>query len=110
MILIPLLKFEEFFLDISKVFDKVWHDGILFKLRATGIEGNLIKLIESFLSDRYQRVILNGQCSSWEKIKAGVPQGSILGPLLFLIYINDISNNLQSDIKLFLQTTHLSFL
>ena len=103
----PSLEVRGVFLDISKAFDRVWHDGILFKLRATGIEGNLIKLIESFLSDRYQRVILNGQCSSWEKIKAGVPQGSILGPLLFLIYINDISNNLQSDIKLFADDTSI---
>ena len=54
--------------------------------------------ISKFFSDRYQRVVLNGQYSSWEKVNAGVPQGSILGPLMFLLYINDISSNLECDV------------
>ena len=95
------------FLDISKAFDRVWHKGLLFKLKANGIEGRLFNLIESFLSNRLQRVVLNGQNSSWEKISAGVPQGSILGPLLFLIYINDISENLESNVKLFADDTSI---
>ena len=66
-----------------------------------GIDGNFLKLVESFLSNRYQRVVLNGQASSWADVKAGVPQGSILGLLFFLIYINDLSENLKSTVKLF---------
>ena len=81
----PSLEVRGVFLDISKAFDRVWHKGLLFKLKSNGIEGNLYNLIESFLCDHFQRVILNGQNSKWEKISAGVPQGSILGPLLFLI-------------------------
>ena len=95
------------FLDISKAFDKVWHDGLIFKLKCNGVGGNMLSLLSSFLHDRFQRVVLNGQSSNWVKITAGVPQGSILGPLLFLIYINDISNNLESDVKLFADDTSL---
>ena len=61
------------FLDISKAFGKVWHDGLRSKLKRNGVTGDLLMLIESFLSDRYQRVVLNGQTSNWNKIKAGVP-------------------------------------
>ena len=71
------------FLDISKASDKVCHDGIIYKLKRNGITGDLLRLIESFLSDRYQRVVLNGQTSNWNKIKAGVPQGSIIRSIIF---------------------------
>ena len=95
------------FLDISKAFDRVWHDGLLFKLEKNGVSGNLFQLIKSFLSGRFQRVLLNGQTSDWETIQAGVPQGSILGPLFFLIYINDLTDNLNCNVKLFADDTTL---
>ena len=72
-----------------------------------GISGNLLNIMNSFLSERYQRVLLNGQSSESASIKAGVPQGSILGPLLFLIYINDLSDGIISDVKLFTDDTSL---
>ena len=72
-----------------------------------GISGKFYDLLENYLSGRLQRVILNGQTSSWRPILAGVPQGSILGPLLFLIYINDLPNELKSNAKLFADDTSL---
>ena len=95
------------FLDISKAFDKVWHEGLLFKLKQNGIEGNLLKLLESYLSNRNQRVVINGFESAWGVIGAGVPQGSVLGPLLFLIYINDLENGIKSNVKFFADDTSL---
>ena len=77
----PSLETRGVFLDISKAFDRVWHDGLLFKLKQNSVSGNLLGLIKSFLSDRVQRVTLNGKTSDWECIRAGVPQGSILEPL-----------------------------
>ena len=71
------------FLDISEAFDKVWHDRILFKLTQNGISGNLLKFLHDFLSERRQRAVLNVEASTWTDITAGVPQGFILGPLLF---------------------------
>ena len=72
-----------------------------------GIDGNFLKLVEIFLSNRYQRVVLNGQASSWADVKAGVPQRSIIAPLFFLIYINDLSENLKSTVKLFADDTSI---
>ena len=89
------------FLDISKVFDKLWHNGLTFKLKQNGISGSLLNLLSNFLRNRKQRVVLNGQTSSWTDVNAGVPQGSILGPLIFLIYINHLSDGLSSNAKLF---------
>ena len=89
------------FLDLSKAFDKVWHEGLIFKFKRCGIDGVFLKLLENYLSNRKQRVVLNGQESEWVDIHSGVPQGSVLGPLLFLIYINDLSDNISSNVKLF---------
>ena len=69
---------------------KVWHDGLVFKLCQNGICGEIINISEDFLGDRKQRVVSNGQFPSWADVGAGVPQGSILGLLLFLICINDL--------------------
>ena len=69
--------------------------------------GIIFKLVESFLSNRYQCEVLNAQASSWADVKTGVPQGSILGPLFFLIYINDLSENLKSTVKLFVDDTSI---
>ena len=101
------LEVRSVFLDISKAFDKVWHDGVIFKLEQNGISGDLLNILIDFLSNRKQRVVLNGQFSAWASVNAGVPQGSILGPLLFLIYINDVSDNLSSNVKLFADNTSL---
>ena len=99
--------FHDIFRDISKAFDKVWHEGFLCELETLGILGNLLKLSQCFLSDRQQRVVLNGQHFKWVPVLAGIPQGSILVPLLFLIYINDLPENLESSTKLFADDTSL---
>ena len=67
------------FLDISKAFDKVWHEGLVFKLKQNGISGNLLNIVEDFLRNRKQRVVLNWQTSNWENIHTGVCQSSTLG-------------------------------
>ena len=95
------------FLDISKAFDKVWHEGLLFKLKQNGISGGLLKLFQNYLNDRKQRVVLNGSMSEYSYVESGVPQGSVLGPLLFLVYINDLERNVKSNIKFFADDTML---
>ena len=95
------------FLDISKAFDKVWHEGIIFKLKCNGISGNILNLFENYLLNRFHRVVLNGNESNWTSLKAGVPQGSVLGPLLFLIYINDLADSISSDMRLFADDSSL---
>jgi len=78
------------FLDISKAFDRTWHDGLLHKLAQIGVTGNAWRWCRAFLSDRKIRVVHDGQASDWFYINAGVPQGSVLSPFLFLVYINDV--------------------
>ena len=95
------------FLDISKAFDKVWHEGLILKLSRNGISGNMLNLLKDFLKYRKQRVLLNGQNTAWKGITSGVPQGSILEPLLFLIYISDLSDDLPLNCKLFADDTSL---
>ena len=91
--------------DISKAIDRVWHKGLLFKLKRIGIDGALLRWFESYLSHRTQRVVLHGCSSDWRNIGAGVPQGSVLGPIMFLIYINDMKDDLQSSLIVYSQTT-----
>ena len=84
---------------MSDDFDKVWNQGLIFKLKSIGVSDSLLSLIESFLSNRFQRVMLNGQTTEWLPVKASVTQGSILGPLFSLIYINDLSDDLVSTVN-----------
>ena len=95
------------FLDILKAFDKVWHDDLIFKLKSYGVEGELLLLLKNFLHNREQRVVLNGQTFEWKRIYSRVPQGSVLGPLLFLIYINDLPDGITSMCKIFADDTSL---
>ena len=104
------LEVRAVFLDISKAFDKIWHKGLISKLKQNGKSNKILNIITDFISFRKQRVVLNGQAPPWVSIEASVPQGSILGPLLFLIYINGLSGDLSTTAKLFADDTSLFFL
>ena len=97
------------FLDISKAFDRVWHDGLIFKLKQNGVSGNLFQLIKSFPSGRFSRVLFNGQTSEWVIIQAALSQDLILGAIFFLIYIlmTQQANKLNSNVKPFAVDTSL---
>ena len=86
---------------------RFWTYGLIYKLKQNGIKDKLLCILIDFLKNRQQRVVLNSQFSSSTKVNAGVPQGSILRPLLFLIYINDLPNGLQSNSKRFADDTSL---
>ena len=94
-------------LDISKAFDRVWHEGLIFKLKQNGISGSLLAWFQSYLTNRRQKVVIAGSSSSYKPVQAGVPQGSILGPLLFLIYSNDMTSGLRSDVHQFADDINL---
>ena len=96
------------FCDVSKAFDRVRIKGLLFKLKLNGINGNLLKWIESYLTNRRQKVAIGSSVSSAKSTNAGVPQGSVLGPLFFLVYINDIVDQLLSVCRIFADDTSLS--
>ena len=95
------------FCDISKAFDRVWHEGIIFKLRQYGISDQIINWVENYLLNRKQKVVLDGYTSALGSTSSGVPQGSVLGPFLFLLYINDISCDLTNNVRLFADDTSL---
>ena len=95
------------FLDMTKAFDKVWNEGLIYKLRQVGISAEALALINSFLNTRFQRVILNGQSSNGLPVKAGVPQGYILSLQFFLVYINDLSEKITSTGKFLADDTFL---
>ena len=97
------------FCDISKAFDRVWHKGLIKKIEGYGITGNLLRWLENYISNRYQRVSIRNCLSEKGNLKGGVPQGSVLGPLLFLLYINDIADNTQSFSRLFADDTSLLY-
>ena len=85
----------------------MWHDGLIFKVRQNGVSGQLLKLFQDYLKNRNQRVVLNGFPANYSTIESGVPQGSGLGPLLFLIYINDLEKNIKSNVIFFADDTML---
>ena len=88
----PPADMREIFLGISKGFVKVWHEGLMLKLKSNGIDGDLLKFLINYLKDRKQsRIILNGQAFFWKNILAGFTEGSVLSPILFLININDFA-------------------
>ena len=96
------------FCDVSKAFDRVWHKGLLEKLKAHGICGPLLAFLNNYLSNRTQLVFINESSSCLLATNAGVPQGSVLGPLMFLIYVNDIADSLMSITRIFADDTSLS--
>ena len=97
------------FCDVSKAFDRVWHKGLIFKLKQLGIDDNLLEWISDDLNNRQQRVVIKSCKSDYKKTNAGVPQGSVLGPLLFLIYVNDIAESLLSLTRLFADDSSLFY-
>ena len=94
-------------LDISKAFDRVWHAGLLHKLKSYGISGQIFGLISSFLSNRQLQVVLDGKSSQEYPVNAGFPQGSILCPALFLLYINDLPHDFVCDVAIYADDTYL---
>jgi len=92
---------------VNKSFDKVPHHRLVLKLEAHEINGNVLRWIANWLSGRKQRVVLGGQVSDWREVLSGVPQGSVFGPILFVLYINDIDDSLSSKILKFTDDTKL---
>ena len=85
------------YLDMAKAFDRVPHEKLLYKLEMLGLRNPLLAWIKDYLTNRRHRVIIEGTASDWKRATSGVPQGSIIGPSLFLVYVNDIAENLSAD-------------
>ena len=92
---------------MPRTFGRLWHAGLIYKLEPMGLSADLRKLIKDFLNNRFLRVLLNGNTSDWLPVELSVLQWSILRPLLFLIYINDLPDNLVSSVKFFADDTSL---
>ena len=101
------LPVDTLYLDLQKAFDSVPHQRLILKLERLGITGNLSRWIKNFLSERKQRVVLNGISSDWTDVISGVPQGSVLGPILFILYVNDLPDKVKSYCKIFADDTKL---
>ena len=101
------LPVDTLYLDLQKAFDSVPHQRLILKLERLGITGNLLRWIKNFLSERKQRVVLNGISSDWTDVISGVPQGSVLGPILFILYVNDLPDKVKSYCKTFADDTKL---
>ena len=93
------IPFDCIYLDFAKAFDRVSHQRLLTKLYNIGIRGNLMNWIKDFLKGREQRVVVNNEYSDWASVVSGIPQGSVLGPSIFTIFINDIPNDITSNVK-----------
>ena len=95
------------FLEFAKAFDKVHHPSLILKLQQYGVTGDILNWIRAFLTDRRQRVVLGDTVSDWVQVASGVPQGSVLGPTLFAIFINDLPDGLLTTCKMFADDTKL---
>ena len=99
--------YDMVYLDFQKAFDKVPHKRLILKLNAVGIQGNACTWIREWLTCRKQKVLIRGETSKWSEVTSGVPQGSVLGPLLFLIYINDLDSGILSRLVKFADDTKI---
>ena len=95
------------YLDFQKAFDKVPHQRLILKLKSHGMGNSIINWIEQGLTDRRQKVVVDGEVSSWKSVLSGVPQGSVLGPILFLVYINYLEERVTGIILKFVDDTKL---
>jgi ribonuclease P/MRP protein subunit RPP40 len=98
---------DTIYLDFAKAFDTVPHERLLQKLKGMGIQGKVLQWIRSFLSDRVQKVIVEGEESGWRDVVSGIPQGSVLGPMLFICFINDLPEEVVSEVFVFADDTKL---